>query len=91
MTGDPSRRPSNDRIKLVVDFDEIVWVECASCLGDGWHYPMPNKPFDRLPKTRKVTCEPCKGLGAVEARKIECGRHARIVPAPKGAPIASGF
>lgn len=83
--GDPSRRPSDERVRFDVDFDELVWVECTSCLGDGWHYPMPRGIADRIPKNRKITCGPCGGLGAVQARKIECGPRARVVPAPKGA------
>ncbi|EJL23962.1 hypothetical protein [Novosphingobium sp. AP12] len=88
MPSDPSRRPSNDRVRLEVDFDALVWVECSSCLGDGWHYPMARGIADRLLKNRKVTCQLCSGLGAVQARKIECGPNIRVVPAPKGAPVS---
>ena len=84
MPVDPSRRPSNMRVRHAVDFHEMVWVECENCLGDGWHYPMATAFIDRAKKSRKITCEPCGGLGARRVRRIECRSGCRIVSQPSG-------
>jgi len=84
MPPDPTRRPSNQRVRHHVDFDAMVWVECGNCLGDGWHYPLATPFVDRARKSAKHTCEACAGLGAIRVRKIECWPSARIVAAPAG-------
>lgn len=83
MAGDPSRRPSNERVRVAADMNAIVWIECASCLGDGWHYPM-GGIVDRSRKSRKITCATCGGRGARQVTMIQCSPGARIVAAPKG-------
>lgn len=78
MTGDPSRRPSNERTPIGGDLNAVVWIECPICLGDGWHMP----PAYARPKKHK--CGNCDGLGARQVQRILLGRKAKIVPAPKG-------
>lgn len=80
MSGDPARRPSNERIRVQTALDAVVWVECAACLGDGWNYPGPPRP-----KSRKYTCEVCEGRGANQRLALHCGPNSKIVSAPKGA------
>lgn len=75
MAGDPSRRPSNDRIR-VAGLEASVWIECGSCFGDGWHWPHRGRP------TRKVTCATCSGVGRRQISALERAPHDRIVPAP---------
>jgi hypothetical protein len=83
MPGDPSRRPSNERVRVDVDLNALVWVECASCLGDGWHYPM-RGVVDRGPKNRKITCVACGGLGAKQVPAIHLQPGDRVITAPAG-------
>ena len=82
MKGDPSHRPSNERVRVIGHVDALVWVECASCLGDGWHYPQIGVMLDRLPPTRKLTCMTCAGTGARQVAAITLSPGARIVSAP---------
>lgn len=84
MSRDPSRRPSNERIRVAGNANAVVWIECPVCLGDGWHYPQRGLMLDRLPPTRKLTCVACSGLGAQQIPRIQLGPDARTVPAPKG-------
>lgn len=84
MMRDPSRRPSNQRVRIAGDINAMVWVECSSCLGDGWHYPMATAIVDRARKSRKITCVACSGLGARQFARLQCGPGARIVAPPKG-------
>lgn len=84
MVGDPSRRPSANRERINVDLSAIVWVECITCLGDGWHYPMVGGFLDRARKSRKVTCIYCGGLGARQMAAIQCPPGIPTVPPPKG-------
>lgn len=83
MAGDPSRRPSHDRVRVAADVNAVVWIECASCLGDGWHYPM-GGVVDRARKSRKITCASCGGHGARQVPLIQCSPGARVVATPKG-------
>lgn len=83
MRGDPSRRPSNERVRMPGHVTDKVWVECNYCLGDGWHYPQVGVMLDRLPPTRKLTCRTCDGLGARMVTVLEVGAAERVVPAPR--------
>ena len=82
MTCDPSRRPSNERVRLNTDVNALIWIECASCLGDGWHFPYRGRP------TRKITCGACDGLGRRQILAVHRAPTERIVPAP---PSGSEF
>lgn len=79
MSGDPSRRPSNDRIRVSADVNAVVWVECFYCLGDGWHFPVRDSRH-----MRKARCGICDGLGARQRPLLLCGRSDRLVSAPRG-------
>lgn len=83
MAGDPSRRPSNERVRVAADVNTLVWIECVSCLGDGWHYPLGGF-IDRARRSRKITCATCGGRGARQVPLIQCEPGERIVPAPLG-------
>jgi len=64
MSGDPSRRPSNDRIRLPHVNTRVV-VQCRHCMGDGWHYPW-------FGSARwKIRCADCEGTGRSEIFLIE--------------------
>jgi len=82
MARGPSRRPSNDRVRIAGNLDDLVWVECRQCLGDGWHYPM-RGVADRQPNTQKFECTGCRGKGARQQLAIHCGPDSRIVPGPR--------
>ncbi len=77
-TGDLSRRPSNERVRVEVAFDAMVWVECDFCCGDGWHLTR----AERAPA--KITCGVCHGVGAIQMERICCGPNSRILSAPRG-------
>lgn len=64
MTRDPARRPSNERAR-VAGVSSLVWVECGSCFGDGWHWPYRGRP------TRKITCAACSGQGKRQIPALE--------------------
>lgn len=59
-----SRRPSSERIRLPA-IDTRIRVQCRSCLGDGWSYPM----FGA--RRHKLHCHCCAGTGIVEIFLIE--------------------
>ena len=84
MSGDPSRRPSNERMRIGGDANDLVWVKCSYCLGDGWHYPGHSMMPDRSRKTHKQTCGYCGGSGARQLPKLLCGPDTKIVAAPVG-------
>ncbi|MHA0333681.1 hypothetical protein [Sphingomonas aquatilis] len=90
MIGDPARRPSKERVRLAGHVDALVWVECSTCLGDGWHHPQVGVMLDRLPKTRKLTCAACSGAGARQVPQIQLAPGAITVPAPTGRTARHG-
>lgn len=90
MTGDPTRRPSSERVRMAGHVDALVWVECPTCLGDGWHYPQVGVMLDRLPKTRKLTCAACSGLGARQVPQIQLAPGAVVVPPPTSRNLRRG-
>lgn len=91
MPIDPSRRPSSNRVRLDVQFDAMVWLECDYCCGDGWHYAgHPLGPGGKK-SLAKIPCGICDGKGATQVAAICCGPNSRIVPAPSGwAAIKTG-
>jgi hypothetical protein len=78
MSADPSRRPSDARVRIAGDINAPVWVECWFCLGDGWHYP------EQGLKNRKIRCGVCEGRGARQTLAILTSPNSRIVGAPRG-------
>jgi hypothetical protein len=84
MPTDPSRRPSSERVRVEVNFDALVWLECGNCLGDGWTFNGHNFAPDRTRSTRKNTCSFCGGLGATQVKSICCGPQSRVVTEPRG-------
>lgn len=76
MTGDPARRPSNERVAVAGSIGSAVWVECDECLGDGWFYPRNGR------RNRKITCGVCHGQGRRQTLAIYCGPKSRIVAGP---------
>ncbi|MBB4857181.1 hypothetical protein HNO88_000488 [Novosphingobium chloroacetimidivorans] len=81
MSGDPSRRPSNERVRVNVSLDAEVWIECTACLGDGWTL---NGRFYQPRDARKLTCQRCKGHGAERVLAIHRHPNSRIIPGPTG-------
>lgn len=84
MPGDPSRRPSNERVSVQGNANDVIWIECNVCLGDGWHYPGSWTMPDRARKTHKQRCPFCEGRGAVQRAALLCGPSAKRVPPPPG-------
>lgn len=84
MAGDPSRRPSNERVRFDMKLDAKVWLECSNCLGDGWTFNGHHFRPDATRSVAKITCAYCAGLGAVQVETICCGPNSRIVSEPRG-------
>ena len=77
VKGDPSRRPSNER-SLLPPVDALIWIECGSCLGDGWHYPWRGR------QSWKYACPTCEGRGRRQIPALLRRPEDRIVAAPVG-------
>lgn len=60
---DPSRRPSNERVRLP-HIETRIAVQCRTCLGDGWVYPS-------VAPWRKGGCGECDSTGKTEILLIE--------------------
>jgi hypothetical protein len=64
MSGDPSRRPSNERVRTA-HIASTVRIQCRICLGDGWSYPA----FGA--RRYKITCSICAGTGVAETLLLD--------------------
>ena len=86
MSGDPSRRPSNERVRVDININATFWIQCETCLGDGWHYPTSglSGQLDGAPKRFKVECKVCTGLGARQIPSLHFGPGMTRVRPPAG-------
>lgn len=78
MAGDPTRRPSNERVR-VAGVTAMIWIECRSCFGDGWSWPHRGRP------TRKITCQSCGGIGRRQIPALQRMPNDRVLAGPSAA------